>query len=77
MQDPVRRERALSFEAEVYDNTAVDIQITLELSERVIVHSTPAGYECEHLPEPQLPDLSGPTGWEIYLKGELISAGHG
>lgn len=74
--DPERRDSALSFRAEIIDHDKSDIEISLELSERVLVRATPGGYECEHLGEPPLPDIEGPTGWEIYLKGELIGAGH-
>lgn len=77
LMDPVRRDKAISFEAESSDNELFDISITLELSERVLVSSVPTGYQCTHLDEPQLPDLGGPRGWEIYLKGELIAEGNG
>lgn len=71
--DPVRRDQATTFKAEIIDHDKIDIMLTLELSERVLVHPTLGGYQCEHCDEPQLPDLSGPLGWEIYLKGELIA----
>lgn len=74
LQDPVRRDRAIAFEAEIIDHDKIDIAFTLDLTERVLVKDVPAGYECTHLGEPQLPDLTGPTGWQIYLKGELIAA---
>lgn len=73
--DPVRRDKALSFVAEVIDHDKIDIEFTLDLSERVIVSALPSGYSCEHIGEPPLPDLTGPTGWEIYLKGELLTSG--
>ncbi len=70
----MRRDRAIAFEAEIIDHDKIDIAFTLDLTERVLVKDVPAGYECTHLGEPQLPDLTGPTGWQIYLKGELIAA---
>lgn len=75
--DTDRRERIIAFRAEVIDHDKIDIELSLELSERVLVRAVPGGYECEHLAEPQIPDLSGPTAWEIYLKGVLLGAGSG
>ena len=73
LQDAERRQRAIAFEAEISAHDKIDIELSLDLSERVLVKpKEPGGYECEHLGEPQLPDLSGPTGWDIYLKGELL-----
>lgn len=77
LMDTVRRDKALSFEAESSDNELFDIAITLELSERVLVSAVPSGFQCTHLGEPALPDLGGPVGWEVYLKGELIAEGNG
>lgn len=73
LQDPVRRDRAIAFEAEIADNETVDIQFTLDLTERVLVRDVPAGYECQHLGEPPLPDLTGPINWQIYLKGAPLT----
>jgi hypothetical protein len=73
--DEKLRENLVTFKAELIDHDKVDIELTLELSERVLVKPTAAGYECEHINEPPLPDLTGPTGWEIYLKGVPIGAG--
>ncbi len=70
--DPERASHAVDFEAEIIDHNTVDIGLTLELSERVVVHQVPGGYECEHVGEPQLDALDGPRGWQVYLKGELI-----
>lgn len=74
---PDTKARAIEFEAEIIDADKVDIRITLELSERVIVQPAAAGgYTCTHVDEPPLPDLTGPTLWQIYLKGELIAEGN-
>jgi hypothetical protein len=77
LQDPVRRDKAIAFEAEIIDHDKIDIAITLDLTERVIVGAVLGGYECTHLGEPQLPDLTGPTSWQVFLKGELIAEGNG
>jgi len=73
--DEKLRERLVSFEAEVIDHDKVDIALTLELSERVLVDTVPGGYECRHIGEPPLPEIGEPVSWEIYLKGELIATG--
>lgn len=66
--------KLLPFEADVIDHDKIDIQITLQLSERVLVRPVAdGGYRCEHVADPPLPDLTGPTGWEIYVKGELVA----
>lgn len=76
LQDTTRRDKALVFETEIYSNDEIDIQISLDLTERVLVREYPAGYECEHLGEPQLDDLTGVKPWSAYLKGELIATGN-
>lgn len=73
LQDPVRRDRAIAFEAEIIDHEKVDIQLTLDLTERVLVNDVPAGFQCTHLGEPQLPDLTGPINWQLYLNGTLFA----
>lgn len=60
-----KQSKAITFEAEAIDHDKMDIAITIDLSERVLVRSVPAGYECEHIGEPPLPDLTGPTGWQL------------
>lgn len=77
LQDPVRHDKAIAFEAEIIDHNTIDIALTLELTERVIVSAVLGGYECTHLGEPQLPDLTGANPWQVYLKGELIAEGNG
>ena len=75
--DTEKRDSAIAFEAEIVDHDKIDIALTLDLSERVLVRPVTGGYECEHIGEPPLPDdLSGVRGWEIYLKGELIATGN-
>lgn len=76
LQDPVRRDKALAFEAEIIDHDKIDIAITLDLSERVLVKPVLAGgFECTHVGEPQLPEIGQPVNWQIYLKGEPINEG--
>jgi len=71
--DTKRRDKAISFEAEIVDHDKIDIAITIDLTERVLVRPVLGGYECEHLGEPQLPDLDGPHPWSIYLAGQALA----
>ncbi len=71
--DTERRYKTLTFEAEPVDHDALDIVFNLELSERVIVRAVPGGFECEHVDEPLLPDLDGPTAWTLYLAEDPLT----
>ena len=70
--DPEKRARAIAFKSEVIDHEKIDIQFTLPLTERVIVTTTPTGWQCEHVDEPPLPETTGTRLWQVFLKGELI-----
>lgn len=71
------RDSTFAFEAEIVDHDKIDIALTLELAERVLVRQVTGGYECEHIGEPPLPDdLSGVRGWQSYLDGEVIATGN-
>lgn len=74
--DPDRRYKAIAFEADIIDHETVDLSLTLELSERIVVRAVIGGWECEHFDEPPLPDLGGTSGWESYMNGELIASGN-
>lgn len=69
IDDIDKRDKAIGIEVELLDHDAADIALTLELSERVIVSNVAGGWSCEHVGEPQLPDLGGQTGWMLYIKG--------
>ncbi|UCV02300.1 phage tail protein [Dechloromonas denitrificans] len=64
--DEKLRENLIAFDAELCNAETVDLQLILELSERVLVTEAPGGYECRHIGEPPLPGLGGPTGWTLY-----------
>lgn len=58
------------FEAEIIDHERSDVQITLDLTERVIVRTDAAGQlVATHCDEPAPPDLGGPTAWQLYVNG--------
>lgn len=74
LQHPDKQEQAIRMEAEIIDHNTVDLSITLDLTERVIVVANPNGsYTATHPDEPTLPDLGGPTGWELLVNGTPLA----
>lgn len=68
-------DKALTFKAELVDHDKADLEITLPLTEAVIVAARPdGGYLATHIPEPPLPDVGGPRGWEIFINGVPLVA---
>lgn len=75
LADADRRYKAISFQSEVINHDAIDIEFKLDLSEAVVVNAVSGGFECRHLDEPVLPeDTSGPVGWSMYLPGDQDTA---
>ncbi|QGZ31494.1 phage tail protein [Stutzerimonas stutzeri] len=65
---------AIKFEADILDNSKVDLSITLPLTERVIVKRLDDGtLQVEHPPEPQLEPYFDAGPWQLYAKGELLA----
>jgi len=62
----------ISFEAEMINHKSTDISITLSLTEAVLVTSDQGKLISHHLPEPKLPDLTGPIGWQLFGNGEEV-----
>lgn len=74
LQNPDKQETAIRFEAEILDSDTVDLSILLELTERVIVTVSPTGsYTATQPDEPALPDLDGPTGWDLLVAGISVN----
>jgi len=74
LQNPDKQENAIRMEAEIIDHEKADISIQIDLVERVIVAANPNGsYTATHPDEPHLPDLGGPTGWELFVNGADIN----
>jgi hypothetical protein len=75
LQHPDKQEQAIRMEAEIIDHDTVDLSITLDLTERVIVTANPDGsHTATHPDEPALPDLGGPVGWQqLFVNGTPIS----
>lgn len=72
MQHPDRSEQAIKFEAELVAHDKVDLQITLALTESVVVTEAGGTYTATHIAAPALDDLTGPTGWDLYIDGVQV-----
>jgi len=74
MENLERGRDAIKFEADILDNSKVDLSITLPLTERVIVKRLDDGtLHIEHPPEPQL-DAFLPAGpWQLIADGEVLA----
>lgn len=67
-----KQQTGYKFEVDVISDTAVDISIDLQLTERVIVKDIDSALHVEHLAEPQNPpDIPRPG--KLYIHGELVS----
>jgi hypothetical protein len=65
---------AISFEADVLDNSKVDLSIKLALTERVIVKKQDDGtLQVSHPDEPQLEPFLPAGDWKLYAGGELLA----
>lgn len=66
--------KAITFEADVLDNSKVDLSIKLPLTERVIVKKLPGGeLDVTHPDEPQLEPFLEAGTWQVFAKGELLA----
>lgn len=69
-QDPVRRDRAIAFEAEIIDHDKIDIAFTLDLTE---MSSSPPSPPASNAPTPasrNSPTSPVPPAGSLYLKGQ-------
>ena len=79
MENVDRSKTAVAFEADVLDNSKVDLSIKLPLTERVVVKTLEDGsLSVDHPAEPMM-DVDPFTlrSLELYLKGELLAPGVG
>lgn len=70
LQNPDTADNVIRYEAEIVDHARADVLISIDgITERVIVTEAAGIYTATHCDEPALPDLGGPTPWQIYIKG--------
>jgi len=74
MQHPDKIEQAIKFQAELIDHDKADIEITIPLTEAVVVTEQDGRYVATHIAPPALEDLTGPTGWTLYAAGVDVQA---
>lgn len=72
MASEEKRRTGFTFEADVISDTASDISIELQLSERVIVKQADDGLHVTHVGENPLPENDA-RPVQLYVKGELVS----
>ena len=66
--------QGIGFEADILDNSKVDLAITLPLTERVVVKSQPDGtYQLSHVPESKYTEYQEPGTWQVFAGGELLA----
>ncbi len=66
---------AIKFEADILDNSKVDLSIEIPLTERVIVKKQDNGtLQVSHPDEPQLEPYLPAGDWQLYAGDSLIAA---
>jgi hypothetical protein len=74
MENQEKGRDAIKFEADILDNSKVDLSITLPLTERVIVKAQADGtLQVDHPEEPQLEPYYPAGHWQLYAKGMLLA----
>lgn len=67
LQNPDKQDKSIRMEAEIIDHDTVDLSVSIDLTERVIVTKNPDGsYTANHPDEPPIPDMGGPIGWSLF-----------
>jgi len=60
---------AVTFEAEVVKNNAVDLVLSVQLTERVVVYRNDQGaYVVEHRDDPRALEDYGPRNWQLIIQ---------
>lgn len=70
--NPDKRQDGIKFRAEIINKNKADIEITIPLTERVLVTAVEGGRTVEHLPEPPLDPYAG-FDWTLFIQGEQVS----
>lgn len=72
LQNPDSASKAIRYRSEQLTHSSTDIELQLDLSERVRVTVSDSNATVEHLPEPQLAEVWDISRLRVYLKDELI-----
>ena len=72
LHHPDKTGQVFDFVAEVIDKKTTDLELTLQLTENVLVEKIEEGHTIRHLAEPALPEEGGPTGWQIFANGTEV-----
>ena len=67
-------EEGVRFESDIIADDAIDLQVTLKLSERVTMRIEDGKRVVQHHSEPPLSQHTDVADWEIYIKDELVMA---
>lgn len=63
------KKNAISFETEILNSKAMDLMLTLQITERVIVKDTELGREITHVLPPPAPEMNPDASLEIKVTG--------
>ena len=72
LTNPDKRKEGIRFRADMLNHKTADIEITLQLTERVKVTVTEGGVEVVHLPEPVFDPYEG-MDWTLFVKDVQVS----
>lgn len=71
-QDPGRNDNLIRVEAEIIDHDKSDVQLTVTLTERVIVSGGLDRWAVTHCGEPAIDDTGGVSPWNLFVNGVAI-----
>lgn len=77
VEHPERRKNGIRFEVDFNNHATVDLSLTLDLTERVIVTPGAGGrLDLKHLPEPQPTPVYTDAFWTLYQGADLLAEWH-
>jgi hypothetical protein len=77
VDNPERRKNGIRFEVDFNNKETVDLSITMDLTERVVVTPGPGGrLDVMHRPEPQATPVYTDDFWSLYSGDALLAEWH-
>ncbi|MDO6525441.1 phage tail protein [Motilimonas sp. 1_MG-2023] len=76
LTNPDKRQNGVKFRAELISKKKSDIEITIPITERVLVTPVEGGRTVKHLPEPLFDPYSG-FEWKLFIDGEQVPTPEG